>query len=157
MTHPPTGPDTPTSPTGPGRDEQPGNDPAVDRPVGRTYVADPAAVDALIAQATRPPIGQVIRSTETYVAQALAVLERDVDPASLGGVDPAKAKTALLSAAGFLGFARTVLATLAEDGALAPVGSAVQVPGGRKKDGPRTAGTAGVLNTNTNTDVEQRR
>lgn len=105
-----------------------------------------------MAKSAMPPIGQVIRSAENYLEQALAVLGRDIDPASLGGVDPVQVRRALLSAAGFVGFARTVLATLARDGALAPVGSAVRVPGSwqiTETDGPRTAGTDGALNTNT--------
>jgi hypothetical protein len=54
MTHPPSGPSTPTPPPGPKR---------------------PPSV--------LPRIGEVVRDVERYVAQALAVLERQVDETSL--------------------------------------------------------------------------
>jgi hypothetical protein len=48
MTHPPSGPSTPTPPPGP----------------------------------KLPRLGEVLRDAERYIAQALSVLDRDVDPAS---------------------------------------------------------------------------
>jgi len=65
-THPPG---HPTGPTGPGRIDTPGpSDAAVTPPVG--------------PGANLPRLGEVIRDAERLIAQAEAVLRRDVDPAS---------------------------------------------------------------------------
>lgn len=123
-----------------------------------TRAATDAEVDALLAQAARPPLGQLVSDARRYLEQALAVLRRDFDPASLGDVDQVQARLELKSAEGFVLFAQIGLETLAPGGALALADSPVRVPGGRlteETDGPRTGATAGVLNTNT--ELEKRR
>lgn len=107
------GPGHPTGPTDPGR-FRPSDGPD----------ADPVAA---IAAESLPRLGEVIRDTERLLAQALHVLGREIDPASLPGGDPDRSRWYLQNVALNIAAAQRGLGQLAA-AHLPPVGSAVKLP-----------------------------